>query len=452
MATLVLLAGSFAAQSASAAPTVPKFEHVWIIALENENADVTFGPTSPATYLSMKLPQRGVFVPNYYATGHLSLDNYISMVSGQAPNPQTQADCPFFTDFAPGTPTSDGQVIGSGCVYPASVETIADQLETAGLSWKAYMQDMAASAPAAPSSCRHPAIGAQDDTQSAEVGDQYATRHNPFMYFHSVIDDVASCDANDVDFDQMAIDLTRRKTTAAYNFITPDLCNDGHDEPCINGDPGGLVQADSFLRTTLHSIFKSRAYHHRGLVIVTFDEAEATGGSADTTACCNEQPGPNTPNPGGPSPGPGGGRVGAVMVSPCIRHATTSNADYNHYSMLRSIEDNFGLPHLGFAGQSGLAGFGTDILSRHDCHETIHLNRLFLAARVDRIRDYRFRVRSRYPRCTSGVKIRYGGKHAITNRAGYATIRNANAAAGPVAIATKQRCTSDRVTPPSAIA
>ena len=86
---LALLLGASPAQ---AAKKLPHINNVFVIVLENENADSTFGPDAPS-YLARTLPSRGLFMPDYYATGHLSLDNYISMVSGQAPNPQTQADC-----------------------------------------------------------------------------------------------------------------------------------------------------------------------------------------------------------------------------------------------------------------------------------------------------------------------------------------------------------------------
>ena len=118
-------------------------------------------------------------------------------------------------------------------------------------------------------------------------------------------------------------------------------------------------------------ILHSPAYKHRGLLIVTFDEAEASGSEGDSSACCNEQPGPNIvpPNtPGVLTPGPGGGRVGAVLVSPCIRPGTVSKKTaYNHYSLLRSVEDNFQLPYLGYAGQAGLRSFGSDIFTRPNC-------------------------------------------------------------------------------------
>jgi hypothetical protein len=61
--------------------------------------------------------------------------------------------------------------------------------------------------------------------------------------------------------------------------------------------------------------------------------------------------------------GPGGGRIGAVLVSPLIKPGTVSKTPYNHYSLLRSIEDIFGLDYLGYAGQAGLKPFGADIFT-----------------------------------------------------------------------------------------
>jgi hypothetical protein len=95
-----------------------------------------------------------------------------------------------------------------------------------------------------------------------------------------------------------------------------------------------------------------------GLLIVTFDEASMS----DTSSCCGEIAGPNSPLPG--ITGPGGGDVGAVLLSPCIAPGTVSDQPYNHYTMLRSVEDLFGLPHLGYAQLPGETSFGSDIFTR----------------------------------------------------------------------------------------
>jgi hypothetical protein len=63
--------------------------------------------------------------------------------------------------------------------------------------------------------------------------------------------------------------------------------------------------------------------------------------------------------------GPGGGRTGAVLLSRFIKPGTVSKVPYNHYSLLRSVEDVFGLPHLGYAGRAGLASFGRDVFTAY---------------------------------------------------------------------------------------
>jgi phosphatidylinositol-3-phosphatase len=355
LASCLALAGP--AVSASAA--LPSIHHVFVIVLENESASTTFGPGSPAPYLSQTLRSQGAYLPNYYGIGHESNDNYIAMISGQAPNPDTQADCQTFADFPPAPLGPDGQQLGTGCVYPGDVQTIGGQLLGADLTWRDYNEDMGNDPARESSLCGHPGIGMVDGTQKAEAADQYATRHNPFVYFHSIIDDTTLCDTHVVGLDMLNKDLANAADTPNYVYITPNLCDDGHDAPCANGQPGGLAQADSFLRKWVPAITNSPAFRtQNGLLIVTFDEADTD----DASSCCGDIPGPGSPLPG--ITGIGGGDIGAVLLSPCIAPATVSQQAYNHYTMLRSVEDLFGLSHLGYAGLSGEQSFGSDVFTR----------------------------------------------------------------------------------------
>jgi len=349
--------------STAQAAEMPKIGHVFVLVLENENFVTTFGPGTRAPYLAKELPTQGAMLTRYYGIGHYSLDNYIAMISGQAPNPVTQNDCGEFIDFAMTGVAKDGQAIGQGCVYPASVKTLADQLEDKGLQWRGYMEDMGKDPAREANRCGHPAIGAKDDTQIATPADKYASRHDPFVYFHSIIDRPV-CAENVVPLDQLDADLADPAKTAAFSFITPNLCNDGHDALCADGGPGGLEAADTFLRHWVPLITSSPAFKKDGLLIITFDEADVPDPSKATDnfkACCGERSGPNTKAPG--QHGPGGGRIGAVLLSPFITPGTHSSVPYNHYSMLRSVEDMFGLPHLGYAGQKGLKPFGKDVFT-----------------------------------------------------------------------------------------
>jgi hypothetical protein len=92
---------------------------------------------------------------------------------------------------------------------------------------------------------------------------------------------------------------------------------------------------------------------------VTYYEAEVD--EEGSKACCGEPTGPNTPQPG--IFGRGGGRTGTVLLSPFIRGGTVNETPYNHYSLLRSVEDLFGLAHLGYAGMAGLKPFGDEVFA-----------------------------------------------------------------------------------------
>jgi hypothetical protein len=424
--------GSTAVANGKNSPSVTAnaIKHVLVIDLENEDYDSSFGPNSPAKYLNNVLVPQGELLTNYYATGHFSTDNYIAQVSGQAPNKVSGNDCitntttfaSTYTDVAPGTLDPNqaqypGQVDGSGCVYPASVQTIGGQLDAQAnqnanskvITWRDYAQDMG-NDPArdfgTPDSmggtdCAHPATNGTFPNH-ATATDQYAIRHVPDLFFHSVIDNQAYCDQHvvplgavkvsstgDTFSGHLAQDLSKVSTTPSFAFVTPNVCNDGHDATCAGPNTegtnaGGLVGADLWLKHWMPMIMNSPAYlSGQMLVVVTFDEAS----TSDTSACCGEQAGPDNANPGYPplaalfgglpaptAPGqyPGGGRVGAVLLNPAWIKAGTVNATpYNHYSALRSYEDILGITtggsdghgHLGFAGQAGLRPFGTDVFN-----------------------------------------------------------------------------------------
>ena len=356
---LAAAAFAMAAPSISSAqrPPTPPINHVFIIMLENQGYDTTFGPGTRATYLADTVVAQGALLPQYYGIGHFSLDNYIAIISGVAPNLRTQQDCPRFDEFVETGVAPDGQPIGVGCVYPSHVQTIANQLAAAHRSWKGYMEDMGNDPSREKKTCGHATIGMLDSTERATPTDMYAGKHDPFVYFHSIIDDQASCGRHVVRLDELERDLRSASRTPNLSFIVPNLCHDGHDRPCRNGEPGALVSANEFLRRWVPRITKSPAFRD-GLLVITFDEAL----SIDATGCCDEASGPNTKAPG--VNGPGGGRTGAVLVSPFIAPGTVSQTPYNHYSLLKSLEDIFGLPYLGYAGQPGLVGFGTDIFTR----------------------------------------------------------------------------------------
>jgi hypothetical protein len=247
-------------------------------------------------------------------------------------------------------------------VYPATVKTLPNQLMATHKSWAGWMEDMGNDPTRETATCGQPVgstpgvagsstpPGTRDNSQTATAKDQYAARHNPFVYFHSLVDGKPSpCQ----DFVQP---LTQFGASLAdppnFNWITPNLCHDGHDSPCADGEPGGLVSANAFLQKWIPVIESSPAFQDDGMIVITFDEASPTG---DQSSCCGEVPGTSGVLPVG-GPAFGGGQVGALLISPLL-HPHTSACAYNHFSMLRTYEQLFHIStYLGNASVANSIG------------------------------------------------------------------------------------------------
>lgn len=171
----------------------------------------------------------------------------------------------------------------------ATGTSIAQSLEAVGLTWRMYAESM-------PASC------------GMENSDRYAVKHNPFVYFSAVTDDHGSCAEHVVPFSEFATDLANDQLPDLA-FISPDLCSDMHDCPVATGD--------AWLAREVPQLLASPAFAGNSLLVVTFDE----GSGSDN-------------------------RVALLFAGPAAAKATTSNAAYTHYSLLRTIEAGLGLPTL----------------------------------------------------------------------------------------------------------
>ncbi len=302
-------------------------KHVWLIILENKSYDTTFTGLNKNTYLWQTLPKQGVLLKNYYGTGHDSQDNYITLSSGQAPQPDVQNDCPYYdrlsghVDKAGGSLTKDknyGQMVSAaginaaagqnGCVYPKSVPTLFNQLDANKISWKGYAQDLGN--PETPAGSPPHSVGVKycgapftqpgptgspsyPNPGSANATDQYVPKHFPFPFFQSLLSS-GDCNAQHIAnlfsaTSGLYHDLQRESTTPAFNWITPNNCSDGHDAVCAGNNlsggwsnpntpkapvnyTGGLYSADLFLEHVVPMIERSAAFRDGGLIDITFDE------------------------------------------------------------------------------------------------------------------------------------------------------------------------------------
>jgi phosphatidylinositol-3-phosphatase len=254
---------------------VPAFSHIFIIVLENKEAETIVGQPE-ASYLN-SLAAQYARASNFYGIQHPSLPNYLALTGGDT--------------FGVSTNCKD-------CFIEA--DNLVNQLETAGRSWKAYMESM-------PGPCF--------------VGDAppfYRQKHNPFIYYNNVRTDPARCQKI-VPFDQFAGDL-KANTLPDFVWITPNMCHDMHD--CAVGD------GDKWLQTWVPQILASPAWQENGVLFITFDEGKTK------ESCCTYA---------------AGGKIDTLVVSPLVQPGFTSDVPYNHYSLLGTIELAWGLPLLGKA-------------------------------------------------------------------------------------------------------
>ena len=352
--------GGEGASSGASPPTpakkLPAIKHVFVIMLSDEPYASAFGPESGARYLSQTLKHKGELLVHYDAVGNEELANEVALLSGQGPTVETAANCPTYSEIAPASSGADEQVLGNGCVYPASTQTLPGQLSAKHLTWRAYVQGIDEAGSTVPA-CGRPAIGQADPTavQTASTG-AYATFANPFVYFGSITSS-QSCAADDVGLSALKGDLSSAAQTPSFSYIAPDRCHDGNPTPCTPGAAAGMAPANAFLEEVVPEILASKPYEESGLLVITVDEAPSSGEYTDSSSCCGQPQFPNLPPPAAGISPRGGGAVGALLLSPFVKGATTSQEPFNHFSLLRTVEDLFGLAHLGYAGLPAVKSF-----------------------------------------------------------------------------------------------
>jgi phosphatidylinositol-3-phosphatase len=374
--------GSEESSSQGPKAKLPAIKHVFVVMLSDEPYSTAFGPASPAHYLSGTLEKQGQLLVRYYAVAHEELANGIALLSGQGPTQATAANCPAYTDIAPASTATNGQVLGKGCVYPASTNTLMGQLTSKHLTWKAYVEGIDEGA--APPACAHPASGAADVSAAPASGQSgapasgqaaapasgqaiapsYQTWRNPFVYFHSITGSSA-CVANDLGMSALKGDLASEKRSASFSYIAPGPCDDGSPTPCAPGKASGMMAADAFLKKIVPKILSSTAYKKDGLLAITVDNAPSSGEYADSSSCCSQPRFPNLPAPTGTaalSP-QAGGQVGMLLLSPFVKGGGLVQDTYNHFSLLATIEQTFGLSRLGYAGLSEVKPLSPSLFS-----------------------------------------------------------------------------------------
>jgi hypothetical protein len=327
-------------------PEAGRIKHVFVVSLASPGYDNSLGATTQMPYLASTLRPKGVLLSGYTLLDEASLPNEIATVAGQPPNSSTEADCATYSEFPP-TASSDkkGVVAGSGCVYPVTTLTLADQLGAGRFTWHAYLEGMADES-GKPANCVHP----ESDAAEAAVTGGYSARLNPFVYFHSLLD-LGDCSSNDVPGTELEKDLKKTATTPNFSYISPNLCNAGLTGQCPEGAPAGAAAADAWLATVVPKILASPAYKADGLLIVSFGSLAQP---APVEAGAAPPPAPTEPL-----------KTGALLVTKFATPGATDAVKYTPYSLLRSTEELFGLSKLGSAQANAIKTFAPALLGQN---------------------------------------------------------------------------------------
>jgi phosphatidylinositol-3-phosphatase len=313
-----------------APPEAGPVKHVFLVSLASPGYEAAFGSASQMPYLASTLRPQGVLLSRYGLLDDSALANGLAAIGGEAPTAASKAGCPDY----------------EACISPVETFTVADQLGTGQLTWRAYLEGMSDEA-GRPANCVHPEPGVSEATPAGG----YSATLNPFVYFHSLLD-LGDCASNDVPLTELPRDLRKPERTANFSYVSPDLCDAGFPGQCPEGAPDGAAAADAFLANVIPEILASPAYKQDGLLIVTFGAVapapiDPTVESAPEAAAAEPL------------------KTGALLISRFLAPGGTDAAPYDPYSLLRSTEDLFGLAHLGEADGAKVRSFASAITAEN---------------------------------------------------------------------------------------
>lgn len=335
LAAWLAVVGTIGVAHAAAARTVavvPQYQHIFVIIEENHTTSEIIG--NPAAPTFTKLAKEYGFASNFYAIRHPSEPNYVALVGGDTFG---IADDDAITCKPGSTGWGCEKASRPGYVDHTVVgENLATQLDSAGLSWKGYFEDIPEPGSLTfrwPSPVE-PVKGKPDAL--------YAAKHNGFVTFESVQDD-PNRGQKMVGFDVLERDIA---ANALPNFahIVPNQCNDmhglsGHDVPsdCDKNSQDLIARGDRTLDRIVSEIMRTGTWKSadNDAIVITFDENDDDKPSSHPNGCCGFDP-KNASHPGG-------GWISTIVISNHGVRRFTDPTPYNHYSLLRTIEDAFGI-------------------------------------------------------------------------------------------------------------
>ncbi|HVS46938.1 MAG TPA: alkaline phosphatase family protein [Verrucomicrobiae bacterium] len=324
-ALIALLGASAGPQDAK----VPRFSHIFVIMEENKDYGQIIG--SPDAPTITALGKRYGYATQFYAETHPSQPNYVALIGGYTYG--IRDDDAFYCHADDQRPYCKNSSKPGYVDHTVDRPSLASQLEAAGLTWKNYNEDL-------------PSPGSE-----AIAAGAYAAKHSGFLNYASVQNDPKRAQKV-VGFDQFAADL-KSGDVPNFAFVIPDLCDemhgmgaDGTPADCRFSNMDKLIwRGDRNVKAIVGEIMATPIWRASSnvAIVVTFDEDDHYG----LEGCC----GVDANDPANR----GGGHIGTIVITNHGPRGVVDATPYSHYSLLRTIEDAFGIDtHLARAAAPGV--------------------------------------------------------------------------------------------------
>jgi phospholipase C len=314
--------------SASKEQAIPKYEHIFVILEENKAYDQIIG--SPNAPNINQLAKTYGLASNYYGVVHPSEANYIAMLGGSTfgihDDDAYYCQAGRIDEFCSHSNRPDY------ANHTISSKSLMDQLQAKNLTWKGYFEDI-------------PAPGSKAVFAPNSIHALYAVKHNGFMSFKSVQND-QNLTQKIVGLPQLTADL-QSGNVPNYSHIVPNQCHEMHglaecsnlEELIKTGD--GMV--GQLVEQIIHSSIWSSSQNNA--IIITFDEDNNPPEKPQPQGCCGFNP--------KSAANFGGGRIATIVITNHGPHGVVDSTAYNHYSLLRTTEEAFGISeYLNEAGDT----------------------------------------------------------------------------------------------------
>jgi phosphatidylinositol-3-phosphatase len=319
----------------TAGGAVPHYDHIFVIVEENKDFDeIMSGGNAPNI---QRLAKAYGSAAQMYGERHPSQPNYVSLVGGDNFGIADDDGWPCVPGNPKKLPYCSSAKKPGYVAHNVDAPNLGTQLRAKKLDWRAYLENL-------------PQPGSLD-VVSPPPG-FYAAKHTAFTNFKSTTDMSAADRAKHlVGFDALHADLVSGKVPA-FALVIPNLCNEMHGMVPGKGVPAdcgyeskGLIpRGDAEAGKLVAQIQASPLWKASGnaAIVVTFDENDGTVDKPNT-CCVTNADGHN----------PGGGHIATVVITNHGPRGLSDPTPYDHYSLLRTIEDALGAGgHLLHAGDA----------------------------------------------------------------------------------------------------